>query len=435
MIRMLVLADDLTGAADCGVACSGCGLRTLVALNDRSKCDADVLAVDANTRAAQPDQAAATMATLVRTHVQDDDLLVYKKIDSTLRGNVAVEVKAILEARRAIISGNKRIVAVMAPAFPAAGRTTVNGRVLVNGVPLRETDLWQHERKSPPSSLEEMMNEPGLRTALVEIAAVRGENSRAIMLESAREADVLICDAETEDDLRAIADASMALGSGTIWVGSAGLAYHLPRAADLQRESIPDPDRVLTKPILFVVGSGSSISRRQAQFLESWPDIVSVRIPPGELRAGEEFPEWRAHRAALERALSAGVDVLVTLGGEQAGESAQEPLLVSALAEMLRPFAGTVGALVATGGDTARAILGAWGISGLRIVGEVEPGLPCSMAEGWQKSLVVLTKAGGFGKPETLLHCRDFLREFGRASDKQPQMSRGQYSWNFRSLP
>ena len=414
MIRMLVLADDLTGAADCGVACAGCGLRAIVALNDRGKCDADVLAIDADTRAANPEQAAAAMARLIRERVQDEDLLVYKKIDSTLRGNVAVEVKAVLEARRAIVGGDKRIVAVMAPAFPAAGRTTVNGRVLVNGVPLRETDLWRHERKSPPSSLEEMMSEPGLRTALVGIASVRGESLKAVMNESAREADVLICDAETESDLRAIADASMALGSGTIWVGSAGLAYHLPRAAHLQHESIPNPDRVSADPILFVVGSGSSISRRQAHYLESWPDIVSVRIPHGELRAGEELPEWRAHRAALERAFSAGVDVLVTLGGEDVGDSAQEPLLVSALAEMLRPFAATVGALVATGGDTARAILRGWGISGLQIVGEVEPGLPYSIAECWQRPLPVLTKAGGFGKPETLLHCREFLRGFGR---------------------
>jgi uncharacterized protein YgbK (DUF1537 family) len=420
MIRMLVLADDLTGAADCGVACAGCGLRTIVALNDRGMCDADVLAIDTDTRAAEPEQAAAAISGLIRAHVQDDDLLVYKKIDSTLRGNVAVEVKAALEARRVIAARDKRIVAVVAPAFPAAGRTTVDGRVLVNGLPLAETDLWRHERESPPSSLMEMMSEQGLRTVLISIAAIRGENLQAKMHESAREADVLICDAETESDLQAIADASMAFGKSTIWVGSAGLASHLPHAAHLQHESIPNPGRVLTESILFVVGSGSSVSRRQARFLESWPDIVSVRIASGVLRAGEDVPEWCAHRAALERALSAGVDVLVTLGAEEAGDSAQEPLLVAALAEMLRPFSGTVGALVATGGDTARAILRAWGISGLQIVGEVEPGLPYSIAEGWKRPLPVLTKAGGFGKPETLMHCREFLRALGRASDKQP---------------
>jgi D-threonate/D-erythronate kinase len=142
------------------------------------------------------------------------------------------------------------------------------------------------------------------------------------------------------------------------------------------------------------------------------------------LRAGEELPEWRAHRAALERAFSAGVDVLVTLGADEGSDSAQEPLLASALAELLQPFAGRVGALVATGGDTARAILRAWGISALQIMGEVEPGLPYSMAAEWRRPLPVLTKAGAFGKPESLLHCREFLRVLGRADAMQTPLSK-----------
>lgn len=410
MQRMLILADDLTGAADCGVACTGCGLRTVVALDDFRECDADVLSIDANTRAAAPDQAAATMARLIRAQAHRDDLLIYKKIDSTLRGNVAVELKAAIEARRAGADSDKRIVAVVAPAFPAAGRTTVGGRVLVHGAPLAETDLWRYERKPPPANLLEMLSESGLRAALLGIAAIRGDALERKMRELAGEADVLVCDAETEDDLRRIAEASMTLGPGTIWVGSAGLAYHLPRAGRLRNENAACIAEPLAGPILFVVGSGSSVSRRQARFLESWPDVVSVRVAPAVLRAGDELPEWRAHQAALERAFHAGVDALVILGTEESSQPAQEPLLASALAEMLRPFAGMVGALVATGGEIARALLRSWGIKELQIVGEVEPGLPYSVAANWLSPLPVLTKAGGFGKPETLLHCRDFLR-------------------------
>jgi 4-hydroxythreonine-4-phosphate dehydrogenase len=70
-----------------------------------------------------------------------------------------------------------------------------------------------------------------------------------------------------------------------------------------------------------------------------------------------------------------------------------------------------VGALVATGGETARAILDTWGIQRLRLLGEVEPGLPWSVTDGWRRALIVLTKAGSFGSPGTLLHCRDFLRD------------------------
>ncbi|HEV2324103.1 MAG TPA: four-carbon acid sugar kinase family protein [Terracidiphilus sp.] len=425
MIRMLVLADDLTGAADCGVACAGCGMRTVVALDDFRDCDADVVAIDANTRASEPQEAAAVMERLIRAHAPGDEWLIYKKIDSTLRGNVAAELKAVLTARRAALGGGSQIVAVFAPAFPATGRTTVGGRQLVNGLPLSESDLWQHERKPPPSSIMEIVGKAGLRSVLVELSAIRGNNLRETMTELAREADVLACDAESEEDLRAIADASMALGRGTIWVGSAGLAYHLPRAAGQDREPSAPQLPVASGPILFVAGSASIVSGRQALLLESWPDVISVRIAPGVLRAGEDLPEWRAHRAALERAFSAGVDVLVTVGADEPIEFAQEPLLAGALGEMVRPFSNAVGALVVTGGETARAVFRAWGITRLQILGEVEPGLPYSIAAGWRRSLPVLTKAGGFGKPETLLHCREFLRATGRGSELQSSLSRG----------
>jgi uncharacterized protein YgbK (DUF1537 family) len=425
MKRMLVLADDLTGAADCGVACAGCGSRTIVALDDFRECDADVVAVDANTRALEPQEAAAVMERLIRRHAPGHDWLIYKKIDSTLRGNVAAELKSVLAARMSVAGEGSHAVAVLAPAFPATGRTTVDGRQLVNDVPLSETDLWQYEHQSPPPSLMEMMHKAGLRSALVGLSAIRGDNLRQVMSELARQVDVLVCDAETEADLRAIAHASMALGPRAVWVGSAGLAYHLPREAGLQRQATARPAVVSSGPMLFVVGSGSSVSHRQALLLESWPDVISVRIAPGVLRAGEDLPEWRAHRAALDRAFSAGVDVLVTVGADERVESAQEPLLAAALGEMVRPFSNSVGALVATGGETVRAVFRAWGITGLQIMGEVEPGLPYSITAGWQRSLPVLTKAGGFGRPETLLHCREFLRALGAGSEMQASSSRG----------
>lgn len=414
MIRMLVIADDLTGAADCGLACAGCGLDTVIALDECQDCDADVLAIDANTRSSELHEAAATMERLIRAHARADELLIYKKIDSTLRGNVAAELKAVLAALKALMGEGARTVAVLAPAFPATGRTTVDGRQLVKGTPLSETDLWQYERKSPPESLVAMMGESELRTVLVGLSAIRGDNLRETMRELARNADVLACDAETEEDLRAIAIASMELGSGTVWVGSAGLASHLARAAGLQREAPSRPALISPGPTLFVVGSGSSVSRQQAQFLESRPDVISLRIAPGALRAGEDLPEWQTHRAMLARAFSAGIDVLLTLGSEEPAESEQEPLLVAALGEMVRPFSNSVGALVITGGETARAVFRAWGIPGMQVVGEVESGLPYSVTAGWHRQLPVLTKAGGFGTPGTLLHCREFLSGLDR---------------------
>ncbi len=429
MARMLVIADDLTGAADCGVACAGYGLRTMVALDDCGDADADVLAIDADTRAAAPEQAAARTARLVRAHGGGREILVYKKLDSTLRGNVAVELAAALDARRALAGKDRRIVAVLAPAFPANGRTTVNGRLLVHGRPLEETELWQYERNEPPASIARLLDAAQLRSAVVDLNTVRGDTLQDAMIALARDADVLVCDAETDADLRMIAEASLVLGRETLWAGSAGLAYHLPPAAGLvqmQAEVLRIP--LATGSALFVIGSGSSASREQAQLLASCSDMLMIRIAPSVLRAGEQSPEWLRHRAALERALGAQRDAAVTIDVEpraaSAAVSSQEPLLAAALADLVLPFADAVGALVATGGETARAVFRAWGITALHVVGEVEPGLPYSIATGWRRLLPVLTKAGGFGKPETLLNCRQFLRNLDREGAKRAAINK-----------
>jgi 4-hydroxythreonine-4-phosphate dehydrogenase len=89
-------------------------------------------------------------------------------------------------------------------------------------------------------------------------------------------------------------------------------------------------------------------------------------------------------------------------------------LLSSALAQMIVPHYNKVGALVVTGGETARLVLQTWGVTGLRLVKELEPGLPFSITENWGRRLPVITKAGDFGNPQTLVHCRQFLHDLDR---------------------
>ena len=106
-----------------------------------------------------------------------DGPLLFKKVDSTLRGNVAAELAAALRTRRALISPPARVGIVFAPAFPALGRTTVNGRQLVYGQPLRETELWSSERARPHAEIAQMLGEAGLTCAMIDLALVRGEMS------------------------------------------------------------------------------------------------------------------------------------------------------------------------------------------------------------------------------------------------------------------
>src|SRR5450755_4263922 len=103
---MLILADDLSGAADCGAACVGAGLNTVVALEDISDiAGVEVLSVDADTRHMLPEAAAREVDRLVRKYASNEELLLFKKIDSTLRGNLPVELAAALDAYQSLHTG------------------------------------------------------------------------------------------------------------------------------------------------------------------------------------------------------------------------------------------------------------------------------------------------------------------------------------------
>ena len=419
MLKLLIIADDLSGAADCGIACAGHGLNTVVALGDAAyDTDADVLSVDGDTRRLDAKEAAAETMRLVQKYVRHNELLLFKKLDSTLRGNIGAELGAMLRTLRSGPWRSERIVTVFAPAFPATGRTTANGRQLVRGIPLEETEIWRRHGMTGKADISRILGTAGMRSAHLPLDLIRSSNRSLgdAMIELAKNADVLICDAETDEDLRGIADASFALGRGTVWAGSAGLARHLPQAAGLYRSLRHRSEQPLASgPALFVIGSLSGVSQEQVKVLSTAPGIISIVLPPEILLAESQSPGWRKLDSKLRNALETGRDVVASLGMESPIEMSKGPLLSAALAGFVAPHADRAGALVASGGETARSVLQAWGVTGLRLVGELEAGLPFSVTEKWKRQLPVLTKAGDFGNPQTLFNCCQFLRQLDRS--------------------
>jgi uncharacterized protein YgbK (DUF1537 family) len=419
MRQILIIADDLSGAADCGMACAGSGLHTVVMLgNSVSAVDADVLAVDADTRGLDPKRAVWETAMLMRRYMSSREQVVFKKLDSTLRGNVGAELAAVLTTQRGA-TPQGHVVAVLAPAFPANGRTTLQGKQFLNGKPLEEMEIWQREGKQGSSYIPAMLEEAGMRSAVLTLETIRSSNGslRKKMTQLAEDIDVLVCDAEIDQDLQAIAGAAVALGHSTVWAGSAGLAYHLPKAIALTPTLPAISDQPLASgPTLFVVGSSAGISREQVRVLTSSSKVRMITIPPGDLLAGMQSSKRREHERRLAEAFVSKKDVVVLLGVEDKLKIDAGRLLSSALAQMIMPHANKAGALVVTGGETARLVLQTWGVTGLRLLKELEPGLPFSITENWGRQLPVITKAGDFGNSQTLLHCQQFLHDLDRTT-------------------
>jgi len=398
---LLIIGDDLSGAADCAVAGKRLGLRCAVLLQSGADApaDVDILAVDADSRRDAPAEAAARQCAAWRALAGPATRL-YKKVDSTLRGNLAAEVAALVP-----LAG----LAIVAPALPAAGRTTREGRQWLRGEPVEDTEVWRNEGIAGRADLRDMLLQHGLRVAVLSLAEVRAEDSELAARVAALQAggcQAIVCDAETDDDLDRIARASARLAHA-FWVGSAGLAPALMRALGLGRH--PAPAAAPTPapagaapacaPVLTVVGSMSSVSHAQADRLRASAGAALLAL---ELPVDAPDDALAALRDAVATALGAGRDVLVALSQATRGDTADGLRYCQRLAALLAPALPLAGALIATGGETARALLSAAGIDALEIADEIEPGMPLLLARRPGPPLPVVTKAGGFGTPGSL---------------------------------
>lgn len=420
MRKILILADDLSGAADCANACMSSGLSAIVSFDAMpNSIENDILAVDCDTRHLAPTEAAARVSNVMRSsHLGQAERILFKKVDSTLRGNIVPELEVVLAERRA--ASPNRVVAIVAPAFPAGGRTTVDGHQLVHGIPLEKTETWLCSDLSGTAHLPTMLSQTGLSNALLTLGVVRSSFTDLLssMEELAAVADVIVCDAETDTDLKAIAKASAALGDDTVWVGSAGLAYHLAYATGLPHAatSMQQPE-FASGPALIVVGSMSSVSHRQARVLQDTIPVTSIRIPVEVLLEYHSSNALNLSAGRIDESLRAGNDTLIILDPSKIVGNAERRYLTAALRLLLAPYAPHVGSFFATGGETARAILEGWGVGSLHMLGEVEPGLPFSFCHIGNRLLPVLTKAGAFGNQETLVSCWRFFSNLSRTSN------------------
>ena len=418
MPQVLLIADDLTGAADSGAQFARSGWRTLLVLEPGSPQEADVLVLTSESRGlaggAEADQA---VKNILSACSPVSFPLVYKKIDSTLRGHPAAELAAVMStlgAGRALI----------APAFPAQGRTTRDGRVRVNGLPLEQTSF---SREVLTGDLRRIFGE---EASLLPLETIRGAESR---LRTALDASrgLLIADAENDADLLRLARAALTQGV-SLWCGSAGLAGALAACIGLKPEADKEPPHPTTRlPGHFLAIAGSlhpataaqvaAARRAGAAVIQPSPEFFTHPHPQGAAEtaarlAGALADGQDAVLAVLSPAdLSARSDSSQSINGYTQYKSVISPAQIAArLAQtaVITLESATPAGLLLTGGETARAVCRALGCTRLWLGGEVEPGIPWSrMADGRFPGMRVVTKAGGFGSEETLVRALRFFDE------------------------
>ncbi|MGB7135724.1 MAG: four-carbon acid sugar kinase family protein [Acidobacteriaceae bacterium] len=353
----LIIADDLTGACDTAVAFAPRGFPTRVLIESHLEPSGKpaVCAVSTGSRSLPPHDAEARLTAAAR--LAPGFPRIFKKIDSTFRGNTIREIALSLQLFPAPL-------AILAPAYPALGRGVVDGVI-------RVADLTG-ERTIDAVAL---LHASGLNAAVIPAGlsdAVLAQHIAA----ARRTSHLLFCDALHQSHLEAVARAAARLSHHVLWIGSGGLAHALAALEPLRPEPSlhPPPGRV----VLFC-GSDHPVSVAQLRHLGSSPDVATWT--PGR-PAPAELPQ------------AACVLVPVACGTTRKSD-------LAAQAEHLRH--GAVGCLLMTGGDTAALVCRALAVEAIELQREVLPGLPQGVLRGGPFSgCTVILKSGGFGEAATI---------------------------------
>jgi D-threonate/D-erythronate kinase len=396
MARIVIVADDLTGAADSAVGFAG-RAGTVVSVDPAAGWpqDAAVVAVDTDSRYAPPDLA-ATLVTAATARGVAAGARVVKKIDSTLRGNVAAEVAAAAAAVR--VRGDRRgALAVIAPAFPGTGRTTREGIVHVAGRPLPD--------RRHGGDIAALLAEGGLTARGFGLDVVRDPPAlRARFAQAYADGlDAVICDGDSDADLAAVVVAAEEARHPVLLVGSGGITAALAAAfgeGPVMRAPVRAPVVAPPGPSLAVVGSYSGLARAQRAAL------VAAGWTPVAVAPGAAADDVHMAVTAVRAGLAGGGDIVLSPDPDAPVDRGLAPATARVLATVTAAALGgadaaAVSVVAVTGGETARAILAELGATEIRLVGELEPGVVAGRTAGTASLFV--TKAGAFGDPDTLV--------------------------------
>ncbi|KHO62718.1 hypothetical protein THYS13_07850 [Thermoanaerobacter sp. YS13] len=268
MPKILVIADDFTGANATGALLKESGFNSISLLSYRSiadcSIDKDVVCINTDTRAQEPSYAYETVKNVVNQFREKVDLI-SKRIDSTLRGNIGAEIDGVLDGLK---QGYKAIVVV---AYPSSGRISVGGYLLVNSIPLQRTGVSK-DPKTPVKS-----------SKIIDI--IKGQSNKNIgyiYLEDVMKGyvvlsekiandlnEIIVIDAATDEDIDTIAKACILSKIPIVCIDPG--PFTTAMAKNLLGQNYNEGKE---HKILMIIGSTTDLTRKQIDYISKQRNIL-----------------------------------------------------------------------------------------------------------------------------------------------------------------
>ena len=407
MVKLLLIADDFTGALDTGIQFAKYGAATRMLTSSEIDEDlwqnkiTEVLVVDTETRHLNAREAYEKIYRLVREAILAGVPHIYKKTDSGLRGNIGWELQAVIDA-----SGEKFLPFI--PALPAMNRVTIKGIHYMEGVPIQQSEFGKDPFDPVTSSFVADL--------------FQKETQHVVLFEKAQQyctdfaqPTIGIFDASTQKDIYLIAEHLKQKKQLRVMAGCAGFASVLPFCLKLQKRQMPFPR--LGQPLLVACGSLNPISKRQIAYGQALGYIRVTLTPRQQLEedylSTEDGQSWlnrfseyfrKSNVVMIDTEITDTCTVEdyrkqkhITLEQARVRIADRIGMILRSLLERNRHWT-----LMIIGGDTLMSFINQTQCKEIEPICEVEPGTVLSSMNIQNRQTWVITKSGGFGIEELL---------------------------------
>lgn len=425
-----IIADDLTGANDTALQFELNGADTNILLNNEIQKTqtnpSQAWAISTESRNVSPQEAFEKVKNAAQLFVNEiNPDFFYKKIDSTVRGNIAVEVLSLLQ----VLEWDA---AIVMPAFPQEGRITVGGYHLLKGVPIERTEMARDPHSPITEShlptmlkaqlgenLVDLVGEIGLKTILDGAGPILMTLNELI----SKGKKIIIADSTSTTDLEQIVLAMQKSNYKILPVGTAAAAKVLSNEwfpQDEEEEVLPV--KLPTLPKFIVSGSATHITANQIEKLEQnenyEENCLIIELNMNTVLSGVED-------SLVDRIVSnLGSNNIVLVHTSKllknfdgfSEDTIKADLTKSGLANVITDFLSDLAKrvlekkkaiLVTLGGETSYKCCNAIGANQLKLVDEVLPAI--ALGRSVNSDQWIVTKSGNLGGVNTLI---EILRYF-----------------------
>ncbi len=410
MVKLLIIADDFTGALDTGIQFKKRGISTQIFTKTRIEdneieTDTEVLVIDSESRPLSKEEAYLEVQSIARWAISKGIGIIFKKTDSALRGNIGAELKAVADVAE---EGNVFFI----PGYPEIHRITKNGMHYIDGE-LLENSVFGNDPFEPvkKSYIPDIINEQ----STIDVVSIQSNESVPELKE--KESRIIVCDTVTTEDIDRRLDELLEKKYLKLVAGCAGLADRLVEKIKLKRNK--EQKFKQTQGMYVACGSLNKITEKQVEYAQKNGGFERIHLTM-EQKLIPEYYKTAAGKHFMESVVALCREkkkVIVDTFDQD--DTKEEFLKLHQIPKESVRFriSDSHGCIVdeivsqktdvtilMTGGDTLMGYMKKIGCTQIEPLCEIEQGVVVSSIVSGGRSVQVISKSGGFGTEDIL--CR-----------------------------